>query len=572
MEHTGSAVTASVQARPTRPAAQAPVSDADTGTRFRWPRRHHVAHFHQAAAHPAVPLRVITMKTSPHALAAFVALALAASAHPVSAQPSMVDSRLRADTVATGFGASIFDCSPAFLFVDHRVALVVNRVDGRVRRVDVPAVGGAAVGPGPTVLDLDVVSGTFGNSQSEWGVQAMARHPDFASNRWVYIRYDLSPVPGSDTPQTAFNPSQNPNPNVIDRFAWDGAANGGAGALVFDRRIHTVLFDTEYHHGGTIAFDPNRRLITAYGDLRNTFQFAVNVNQPQFTQVWGAVLRLTDEGTPAPENPFTPALGAPAGFERWMAYGVRNAFGLSIDPATGTLWLSDNGENRYDEINRVLPGFNGGWLRLAGPAAHPLQTGSTANLAPMPGGASFYRDPAFAWYRTVGPTDVQVLWGSRLGPAWDDGLMAGNFNSGLLWLHRLNEARDAFVYTHPGLADRVDDRPSGLAEPVGTEAEELLWGRGFGASFAGALAIELGPDGRPHVLTTNGLLIRIRRACPLDVDANGLLNPDDLGDFITAYFSPHPPVWCDHNDEGVINPDDLGDYITEYFGPAPVGC
>ena len=95
----------------------------------------------------------------------------------------------------------------------------------------------------------------------------------------------------------------------------------------------------------------------------------------------------------------------------------------------------------------------------------------------------------FSWFRTVGPTDVQILHGSRLGPAWDNGLVAGNFNSGLLWLHRLNEARDGLVYTHAGLADLVDDRPSGTTEPVGTEAQELLWGRGFGASFASPFGV-----------------------------------------------------------------------------------
>ncbi|MFN0011642.1 MAG: PQQ-dependent sugar dehydrogenase [Phycisphaerales bacterium] len=509
------------------------------------------------------------MKSPPIAVSVLAFAGLAVAAH---AAPSMVDPLLRADTVASGFGTSIFDCSPGFVFVGHRVALVVNRVDGRVRRADVPAVGGAAAAPGATVLDLDIVSGTFGNSQSEWGVQAIARHPDFDQNRWVYIRYDLSPVAGTDTPQTAFNPFTNPNANVIDRFVWDDAANGGAGALVFDTRIFSTPLSTEYHHGGPIVFDADRRLITTYGELRNTFQFAVNVNNPGATQPWGVVLRLTDGGAAAPENPFTPALGAPAGFEHWMAYGIRNSFGLSIDPVTGDLWQSENGENRYDELNRITAGFNGGWLRIAGPTTHPQQTGSIANLAPMPGGMSFYREPVFSWFRTVGPTDVQVLHGSRLGPAWDNGLVAGNFNSGFVWLHRLNETRDGLVYTHPGLADRVDDRTNGTAEPVGTEAAELLWGRGFGALFAGALAVELGPDGRPYVLTTDGLLIRICRACPLDIDANGLLNPDDLGDFITAYYSPLPPVWCDYNDEGIINPDDLGDYITDYFGPVLAGC
>lgn len=50
---------------------------------------------------------------------------------------------------------------------------------------------------------------------------------------------------------------------------------------------------------------------------------------------------------------------------------------------------------------------------------------------------------------------------------------------------------------------------------------------------------------------------------PIDFNLDRVVNPDDLGDFITAYFSTDSTT--DFNDDGVINPDDLGDYITAYF-------
>ena len=50
---------------------------------------------------------------------------------------------------------------------------------------------------------------------------------------------------------------------------------------------------------------------------------------------------------------------------------------------------------------------------------------------------------------------------------------------------------------------------------------------------------------------------------PIDFNLDRVVNPDDLGDFITAYFSSESTT--DYNDDGVINPDDLGDYITAYF-------
>ena len=54
-------------------------------------------------------------------------------------------------------------------------------------------------------------------------------------------------------------------------------------------------------------------------------------------------------------------------------------------------------------------------------------------------------------------------------------------------------------------------------------------------------------------------------ACRPDYDGDGFLNPDDLGDYITDYFSPAPTPIADWNGDGLVNPDDLGDYITAYF-------
>ncbi len=50
---------------------------------------------------------------------------------------------------------------------------------------------------------------------------------------------------------------------------------------------------------------------------------------------------------------------------------------------------------------------------------------------------------------------------------------------------------------------------------------------------------------------------------PIDYNLDRIVNPDDLGDFITAYFSDEATT--DYNDDGTLNPDDLGDYITAYF-------
>ena len=51
---------------------------------------------------------------------------------------------------------------------------------------------------------------------------------------------------------------------------------------------------------------------------------------------------------------------------KYFAYGIRNSFGITLDPVTGTLWQTENRPSEYDEINRVKPSFNSGWIQANG--------------------------------------------------------------------------------------------------------------------------------------------------------------------------------------------------------------
>jgi hypothetical protein len=56
--------------------------------------------------------------------------------------------------------------------------------------------------------------------------------------------------------------------------------------------------------------------------------------------------------------------------------------------------------------------------------------------------------------------------------------------------------------------------------------------------------------------------------CPPDFDGSGSLDPDDLADFIAAYFTLPPDPRADFDGSGTIDPDDLSDYIGAFFA----GC
>ncbi|MGQ0628851.1 MAG: laminin B domain-containing protein [Phycisphaerales bacterium] len=59
--------------------------------------------------------------------------------------------------------------------------------------------------------------------------------------------------------------------------------------------------------------------------------------------------------------------------------------------------------------------------------------------------------------------------------------------------------------------------------------------------------------------------------CLPDFDLNGILSPDDLGDFITQYFEDPPNPRCDYNRDGLITIDDIDSYFTAYFSGCDFG-
>ena len=178
----------------------------------------------------------------------------------------------------------------------------------------------------------------------------------------------------------------------------------------------------------------------------------------------------------------------------YSAYGVRNSFGLAIDPVTGNLWDTENGPGSYDEVNLVAPGFNSGWETIMGPDARDPQ--SAGDLFQIPG--AIYADPEFSWPTPVAPTAILFPVGSALGPAYDDVALVADNNTGSISRFTLNAQRNGFVLSG-ALADLVADDA--------TEAAQVRLGTSFGSSTD----LELGPDGNVYVVSiARGTVYRIR--------------------------------------------------------------
>lgn len=142
------------------------------------------------------------------------------------------------------------------------------------------------------------------------------------------------------------------------------------------------------HNGGWMGFGPDNLLYIAIGDgggVGDPDNNGQNVNT-----LLGKILRIDPAsdgfpGDPARDyaipsgNPFASGGGAP---EVW-AYGLRNPFRNSFDPATGNLLIGDVGQGAVEEIDLLRPtdgGANFGWPILEGTAA--FRGGSTVGLTP----------------------------------------------------------------------------------------------------------------------------------------------------------------------------------------------
>jgi glucose/arabinose dehydrogenase len=381
---------------------------------------------------------------------------------------SLFDPTLRVQTYASGFDSP----TGAVFLNDQGDLLVTQKNDGRVIIVRDRQIAG-------TALDLPV------NSESERGLLSIALSPNFASDSLVYLYHTAAATDGGS-----------PISNKVSRYRLVG------NELVFDRKIIDLPPGPGPNHdGGKILFDAKGKLYVTIGDL-NRRERTQNDNTSQSITASGAILRLTRNGGPIPTNPFAASGGGQRPLADIYAYGIRNSFGIAFDPVTGDLWDTENGPDRFDEINRVRPGFNSGWRAVMGPIEqNPFEPGSFVDLGP----ASHYSDPELSWVDPVAPTDLHFYDGPKLGGAYHNDLFVGDVRTGSLYHLDLTSARRSLRLTGP-LGDYIVNNEGDLLD----ETENIVLGEGFGI----ITDILTGPGGLYVLSLTEGRLYRITQRPP----------------------------------------------------------
>lgn len=194
-------------------------------------------------------------------------------------------------------------------------------------------------------------------ASGEAGALGLALHPNFAANRFVYVLYTAVTTAGPRNRLVRYRESNN---QLADRAVL--IENIGAATI---------------HDGGRLRFGPDGKLYLTMGDAADT------ATSQSLSSLNGKILRLNDDGTSAPGNPFNSPV--------WT-WGHRNPQGIDWNPANGDMWASEHGNVGNDEINRLQAGRNYGWPTIVGSQTRPdMETPVVlfeSGIAPS--GLSFY--------------------------------------------------------------------------------------------------------------------------------------------------------------------------------------
>jgi len=282
------------------------------------------------------------------------------------------------------------------------------------------------------------------------GMLDIVAHPEFASNRLVYISYS-KPVQGGRT-------------TAVARARWANDRLEGLEDVFVGQAVGTA----GQHFGSRIVFDPAGYMYVTIGD-RGAGERAENLSDHA-----GTTLRLHDDGRVPDDNPF---VGRDDALPEIYTYGNRNAQGMAVHPETGEVWQNEHGPAGGDEINVMQAGGDYGWPRV--------NFGNHYDGRPIPDPTAGDDTilPLLHWTPSIAPSGMAFYTGDRF-PNWRSHIFTG----ALAGQHLRRVAFDGTEVM---------------------EQEELL--TDYGARIRD---VRDGPDGYIYILTdsSNGVLARLEPA------------------------------------------------------------
>lgn len=220
------------------------------------------------------------------------------------------------------------------------------------------------------------------------GLMEVLPHPDFARNQFIYLTYTKDVGPDQVATTLARGKLQGHElVDVKDILVCDSwAGDGGSGSRLAWGKDGMLYMTTGASNGNAAQ---------------------------QGSSLRGKVLRLRDDGSPAPGNPFA---GKPGYKAEIYTMGHRNSLGLALNPVTGDLWNNENGPYGGDEINVLKAGSNYGWPEVSfgrdysGPQIVSFKEGTTL--------------PIVFWAPSIAPSGMAFYTGDKF-PQWKNNVLVG---------------------------------------------------------------------------------------------------------------------------------------------------
>jgi aldose sugar dehydrogenase len=302
--------------------------------------------------------------------------------HGGCSQPSLL--RIRVVTVASGL---VRPWHIAFLPDGH--SILVTEAIGRLRIIR------------DGVLDSKPITGWPVEALKAQGLNSVLVHPQFAQNHFVYLSYPKADEQKRTTLALARGRLEGTTlTDVRDLFVADAWEAGGA-----------IAGRSQFGPDGMVYMAIGDRDVKVVSDDSSARMRAQDLNSHI-----GKVLRLRDDGSVPPDNPFVGRTGAKPEI---YTYGHRNVYGLAWHPGTGALYACEIGPLGGDELNLLLPGRNYGWPVVS---LGKIYTGHNASEQ------SWYRPgmemPVMFWMPAISPSGLAFYTGDKI-PAWKGHLFVG---------------------------------------------------------------------------------------------------------------------------------------------------
>jgi glucose/arabinose dehydrogenase len=338
---------------------------------------------------------------------------------PRDTSPRVLDAqggKVRVITVATGLFHPW-----SFAFIDARTILVAEK-NGKLRIIRDGVLSPDPLWTSPTVTPQNDA------------LHTVALHPQFAQNNFVYLSYPKQGERGSTLAIARGRFKGSTLEDVQEIFIADAWETGGnlAGRMLFgpDSSLYVTVGD--------------RDRICCNGSDDNSLRLKA---QDTGNHV-GKTLRLRDDGTVPPNNPFIGRAGAKP---EVFTLGHRNGYGLAFHPETGELWQAEIGPMGGDEVNILLPGHNYGW-----PLVSTGRNYTGTLVSDQPWARPGMDNPRIHWVPSISPSSIMFYTGDKF-PRWKNNLFVGALTS--RQLVRIAFGQPSQAERREGLLIALDTRP-----------------------------------------------------------------------------------------------------------------